>query len=280
MKWIDYREKLGIGFNDSEKRIMINNKITNRLNSIFETIYGDYNIRKKYEVIISKYFTEIGEPVPFNANLYHIAENISREQTLCGVISKYIALLNLLNKICPKEDYDIFYRFLEQSLTELKIQYEAIEDADGVFLFPKGAPELDDALVSAPLEWLSEYPESHTAWIKALKSYSEQTDENASDIADKFRKALETFFQEFFSQNKSIENMKSIYGAYLKEHGIPGEISNNLETLLLAYTNYMNSNVKHHDKATRNVLEYIMYQTGNIIRLLITLKQEEDAHAD
>ena len=32
---------------------------------------------------------------------------------------------------------------------------------------------------------------------------------------------------------------------------------------------------KHHDKTELNVLEYLMYQTGNIIRLLITLKQAE-----
>ena len=31
------------------------------------------------------------------------------------------------------------------------------------------------------------------------------------------------------------------------------------------------------DKTELNVLEYLMYQTGNIIRLLITLKQAEPA---
>ena len=35
----------------------------------------------------------------------------------------------------------------------------------------------------------------------------------------------------------------------------------------------MNNYAKHHDKTSINVLEYIMYQTGNIIRLLITLKK-------
>lgn len=61
----------------------------------------------------------------------------------------------------------------------------------------------------------------------------------------------------------------------MKENGIPKEIVNNFETLLQAYTNFMNSYAKHHDKTERNILEYIMYQTGNIIRLLITLKKEE-----
>lgn len=73
----------------------------------------------------------------------------------------------------------------------------------------KGAKELDDALVSKPLEWLASYTKARTAWVKALKGYSEQTDENASEIADKFRKALEAFFQEFFNSEKSLENYKT-----------------------------------------------------------------------
>jgi len=40
-------------------------------------------------------------------------------------------------------------------------------------------------------------------------------------------------------------------------------------------TNFMNGYAKHHDKASKKVLEYIMYQTGNIIRLLVTLKERE-----
>lgn len=45
--------------------------------------------------------------------------------------------------------------------------------------------------------------------------------------------------------------------------------------LLQTYYNFMNGYAKHHDKTELNVLEYLMYQTGNIIRLLVTLKQAE-----
>lgn len=135
---------------------------------------------------------------------------------------------------------------------------------------------MDIALVSQPLSWLSAYPVSHAAFVKALKQYSKVTTETASDVADLFRKALETFFQEFFASEKTLENCKGLYGGYLKDQNIPAEISANLETLLQAYTNFMNGYAKHHNKTGLNILEYIMYQTGNIIRLLITLKQEEE----
>ena len=122
--------------------------------------------------------------------------------------------------------------------------------------------------------WLESYPKAHKAFIKALKGYSEASNDNASDVADLFRKALETFFQEFFGGGKSLENYKGDYGLYLKDYNVPKEISGNLETLLQAYTNYMNAFAKHRDATSDTVLEYLMYQTGNIIRLLITLKRE------
>ena len=96
-----------------------------------------------------------------------------------------------------------------------------------------------------------------------------------------FRKALETFFQEFFNCSKSLENFKADYGNYLKQNGIPKEIAGNFEALLQAYTKFINNYAKHHDKTGKNVLEYLMYQTGNTMRLLLTLKQEDNtAEAD
>ena len=139
---------------------------------------------------------------------------------------------------------------------------------------------MDSALVSQPLSWLSQYPKAHTAYVKALKEYSEASPDNASDIADKFRKTLETFLREFFGNNAPLEKNKVEYGRYLKSRGVPAEITGNMETLLQAYANFMNGYAKHQDATSLNVLEYLMYQTGNIIRLLITLKQEEKANAD
>ena len=82
------------------------------------------------------------------------------------------------------------------------------------------------------MEWLKEYPLSHKTFIKALKDYTSATEETASEAADSLRKALETFFQEFFGGRKSLENYKSGYGGFLKDHGIPTELANNFQTLL------------------------------------------------
>ena len=202
-----------------------------------------------------------------------ITEDIIYESDIREFLAKYSVLLYLLKGYPQAHQH--FWNILQDNLGEASIQYELLNDGDGVFVFPKGAPEMDNALISEPLSWLSTYPKTHTAYVKALKEYSEATPDNASDIADKFRKALETFFQEFFACDKALENCKGLYGGYLKSQNIPTEITANFETLLQAYTNFINGYAKHHDKTGLNVLEYIMYQTGNIIRLLITLKQAE-----
>ena len=63
---------------------------------------------------------------------------------------------------------------------------------------------------------------------------------------------------------------------YLEEKGVPKEISNELKKLLNMFTKYNNNYAKHADRSGINVLEYIMYQTGNIMRLMIKLNEPRD----
>ena len=142
-------------------------------------------------------------------------------------------------------------------------------------IIPKGVKELDEPLVTDVLKWLTAYPNTHSLYVAALKHYVNETID-PSLVADGFRKALESFFQEFFNSDRTLENLKSEYGTYQKEVGVPKEISNYLEILLKLYTDYNNNYAKHKSQAKRNVLEYIMHQTGATIRLLIMLKKHKE----
>lgn len=280
MDWLDYRDVLGIGFSDYDKVRFFMTKIFNLIDddsdSTRNQISGDEYFRfcnttgsKYLQIYPGDGYSEILKILKANS------------QSLQNFLAYYIAFVNCQEdnqyKRMKRENYK---NILCNMLYESHISYDLKEDKDGYFVFPRGAKELDDALVSQPLEWLKDYPSARIAWIKVLKDYSDATEETASDVADKFRKALEAFFQEFFGGQKSLENYKSDYGKYLKEQGVPKEISGNFETLLQSYTQYINSYAKHRNATSDKVLEYIMYQTGNIIRLLITLKQEEQADAD
>lgn len=275
MNWIDYRKRLGIGFSNKDKVKYFMTRISNYLQRIdvdapsVPELSTDFLF--EYCNITGTEFDDLDYGNVFEA----IIEDVRGYDAFEEFLIRYVVFINLLVK--PGKELKARKKLLEilcENLKAATIPYDVIED-EGCFVFPKGAAELDVALVSTPLEWLAEYPNSHTAFVKALKQYAEATEDNASDIADKFRKALETFMQEFFTCNKTLENCKAIYGTYLKEQGVPKEIVGNLETLLQAYSTFINGYAKHHDRTSVNVLEYVMYQTGNIIRLLITLKKKE-----
>lgn len=274
MDWLDYREKLGIVFNDTNKTKYFITKIFN--------VLDDLSYEMNSQISGDEYFrfcnmtgTDMEHGLSMGLGYNAIISILRRHsKDFFDFISYYVAFINCQEdseyKRWNKEE---FKNLLCNMLKESHILYELIEDNESYFIFPKGADELDNALVSDTLLWLKDYPLTHKAWIDALKNYSESTEDTASETADKFRKALERFFQEFFISEKSLENLISEYGNYLTLKGIPTELSNDFKKLLDAYTKYNNNYAKHHDKASNSVLEYIMYQTGNLIRLMITLKQ-------
>ena len=280
MDWLDYRQALGLSFNDNQKKSLFIKRIEVFMQSGENCPFEEqdeiglaYMIGKSYLLAEQdpRDFDFGNDPLGLQRAWLYLSK---RTKSFADFLSCLVALINTYGG--KKTDKRMILSGIKKALEDCRISFEIIEDDDGIFIFPKGAKELDDALVSEPLEWLADYPESRKAFVKALKEYSETTSDNASDIADKFRKTLENFFQEYFGGNKSLENYKNAYGTYLKSQGVPKEVSGNFETLLQAYTSFMNNYAKHRDATSNRLLEYLMYQTGNIIRLLITLKQGED----
>lgn len=280
MDYIEYCQKLGIGFDDQKKQMTFISRIQVFLQSHPDIPFSEKQENEMcYQIgMISKLNNkglldidwEGKELVGLQRVWLYLEE---RKKNFKEFLASLMIFCNTYTG--TKKEKSLIVEAIKNALKDSHIQYEPLKDKGGLFIFPKGAKELDDALVSQPLEWLSEYPKARREWMEALKDYSDVTDEKASDVADKFRKALERFFQEFFNSTKALENLKSEYGTYMKTNGVPSEISNNLETLMQSYTNFMNSYAKHHNRTGKNVLEYLMYQTGNIMRLLITLKQSE-----
>ena len=274
MDWLDYRENLGIGFDDEQKVDLFIHKIFNILSLISDSEESRMQISNDEYYRFCNMTGTIVDTSLYHGDGFRLIMKVLQRHTgkLADYLAYYIAFLN-----CQKDNKNKPYKrrdlkdILTNTLTEAHIPFEVYEDSDGCFVFPKGVEEMDKALISQPLTWLAKYPNAEKAWIKALKRYADSTATDASEIADLFRKALETFVQEFFGNNTALENNKSEYGKYLKSKGIPKEISGNFETLLQSYTNYMNNYAKHRDATSDKVLEYIMYLTGNIIRLLITL---------
>lgn len=281
MDFIDYREKLGLGFSDIDKQKIFIKRIKLLFLNNFTSLEfnKDDEIKFCYELGIQTWIEDqakvFGNPIAFDEPLgirklfYHL--NHFTEDFI-----QYLFALIVFVNLFPNKSktQKSLIQNIELALKDSHIQYELIKDSNKIFIFPQGAKELDKALVTDTLDWLSAYPKTQKAFTSALKLYSESSEANASNVADNFRKTLETFLQEFFNSDKTLENLKSEYGKYLKQNGVPSEISNNLESLLNLYAQFINNNAKHHDNTKKNVLEFIMYQTGNLIRLLITISKQ------
>lgn len=281
MDFIDYREKLGIGFCDKDKFEYFKTKIFNVLNIVSKDYSSECMDTKEYYTFCNitgmpyntDYNTDYDSDYRNRDRFEHCLSIIERTNSLNEFLSYYVALVNSVktkkysNHAWKREN---FSNLLCNMLDESHIPFNLLENAGEYFIFPKGAKELDDALVSEPLEWLKEYPQAHKTYCIALKQYSEGI--NIRDVADNLRKTLEAFLQEFLGNTKNLETNKSEICKYLGEQGVDAGISGLFQPLINSYKNINDRIAKHNDAVDEKLLEFLLYQTGVLIRMVITIK--------
>ena len=280
MDWLDYREKLGIGFNDTQKLNHFITLIFNTLNSLRQSSSEEFLTTEEYwafcnTVGINVDFRLLGSYQGKDRYLHFVSILERHISYLEEFLAYYVAFINSLDKNriseFKREDYkDI----LVSKLAAAHIFVEILCEDEQYFVFPQGAKELDDALISEPLDWLSAYPNARKAYTTALKQYSDGTYNR--DVADNLRKALETFLQEFLKNSKNLETNKNEICKYLGAQNIDPGVSGLFQPLINAYKNYNDENVKHNDKVDKKLLEFLLYQTGVLIRMVLVVAQEEN----
>ncbi len=271
LDWLDYREKLGIGFNNENNTNMFTKNIITLLKKVNEDRFEILD-EEEYFRFCTMTATACQD---YDNNEHIINEFCNRSKNFLEFIAYYVALINSMNEniVClyAKEDY---ISYAEKFLKEAHIPFEILYDENNdYFIFPKGAKELDNALVSEPLDWLESYPKAHKTFCNALKQYSEGI--YIRDVADNLRKALEEFLQEFLVNEKNLESNKDEICRYLGKQGIDSGISGLYQPLINSYKNINDRIAKHHDKIDEKLLEFLLYQTGVLIRMTITVKNAE-----
>ena len=171
MHWMDYQKKLGLGFDDNRKGL----RFVAQMHNYFANS-TDIEFSRGVEITFCNI---IGMPTKpeedpyrlFGDELYGLQRAWlyleERQAYFSDFLSCCVALINSYPKK-EKAVKNALKRELFDALSNSQIKYNILTDKDGIFVFPKGAEELDDALVSQPLEWLKQYPESEKAWVKAL----------------------------------------------------------------------------------------------------------------
>ena len=279
MDWIDYREKLGIGFDDEEKTKLFYNRMSN----LFDVLISDTDA---FVTVVEYHDFCMGTGTRLNLNILEHYQDYERFKACVHIIQKHETVFTdylayfvwFINSLSDDKERtwnrQAFKKMLLYHLKEAHIQFELLEDDNKVFVFPKGAAEFDDALVSEPLEWLRDYPLAHKTFVIALKQYSDGI--YIRDVADNLRKALEAFLQEFLGNEKNLETNKNEICRYLGEQGVDPGITGLFQPLINAYKNINDKIAKHNDAVDAKLLEFLLYQTGVLIRMVLSVKQAQD----
>lgn len=272
MDWLDYREKLGLGFNDKGKVKYFYTKISNVLRDLLG--------RGACMLTADEYFkfcnmtgtvmkTNGADGVYFVDEFGEIVETLlNHMKSLNEFLAFYIVFLNCQdNTINRYYTRDSFKNLLVNCLKEAHIQHEVLEDKDGYFVFPAGDPMMDKDLVSDVLSWLDKYPGTKKTYVNALKQYADGI--YIRDAADNLRKALETFLQEFLQNDKNLDNNKGEICKYLTSQGADPSIGGMYKSIISTYKDINDKTVKHNDKIDARLLEFLLYQTGLLIRMVL-----------
>ena len=274
MEWLDYRKKLGLGFNDEEKANYFYAKILNRLNYI-EQKSPDAITEGEYIAFCNMTGTLITTDFLGAFYLKEIIDILDEKRdSLNEFITYFIAFINsqsdnIEGRATTKEVYKLF---LIKALKESHIMYEVLEDEDGYFVFPAGDPMMDKNLVSDVLLWLDQYSGTKKTYVNALKQYADGI--YTRDVADNLRKALETFLQEFLQNDKNLENNKGEICKYLASQGVDSSIGGMYESIISTYKKINDKTVKHNDKLNARLLEFLLYQTGLLIRMVLRVSEQ------
>jgi hypothetical protein len=272
LDYIDYRKSLGLSFTDKDKKELFIKRIGVYMQSAencpFEEqdeINFSYMIGEDYLLAnIDIFEIHLGnDPIGLQRAWLYLSK---RTKSFEDFLSCIVALINTYGG--KATDKKSILSAVQKALKESHIEFELVEDKDGVFIFPKGAKELDDALVSEPLEWLREYPQAHKTYCIALKQYSDGI--YIRDVADNLRKTLETFLQEFLGNTKNLETNKNEICKHLGAQSIDAGILGLFQPLINAYKNINDRIAKHNDAVDAKLLEFLLYQTGVLIRMVIT----------
>ncbi len=94
-------------------------------------------------------------------------------------------------------------------------------------------------------------------------------------MLDNLRFALEQLLKNILSNRKSLENQKTYLLPWLRKKGLHTQVVNLYEKLLKTYQDYQNNAVKHNEDFSLDEVEYMIYLTGNFMRLLIQLASRD-----
>jgi hypothetical protein len=146
-------------------------------------------------------------------------------------------------------------------------------------VYPSGDQLLDEEIINYTLSGLEDYPEVAKSFENALMIYQSGEVGKYRDLLDNLRLALEQLLKKILRNGKSLENQNKILNDWLKEKRLHSQVVHLYGHLLRSYQQYQNDAVKHNDnnEAMYSIddVEFMIYLTGNFMRLILKLAIED-----
>jgi hypothetical protein len=145
---------------------------------------------------------------------------------------------------------------------------------------PNGDPFLDSMIIDFVLEGIERYPKADKPFSQALSKFLRGDRAHYRNILDDLRFSLEQLLKTLLSNDKSLENQKDILGAWLKDKGVHVQIRSLYVHLAKCFSQYQNNAVKHDENYSGMEVEFMIYLTGTLMRLLLELEQTSSSPED
>lgn len=157
MEWIDYREKLGISFWGEKKATFFIAQVLNSLDDffkdridskdLFDLIDFDAVSETEYHSFCKMTGTRRGSIL--DTGKQKIRETLEEHSAvLSDFLSYYMAFVNCLTNRSNGFQQAELLKLLDSAFADSRLQCAILKDGNMYFVFPKGAAELDAALVS------------------------------------------------------------------------------------------------------------------------------------
>ena len=152
MDWLDYRQALGLSFNDDQKKNLFIKRI-----EVFMRSGKRYSFTERDEIAFAYMIGETYLPSDREPLAFCLDEELVGLQKVWPYLKKHTdnfldflaTLVAFINTYKGKNSDKIaVFSAIKGALNDCHIEFEIVKDSDGDFIFPKGAKELDDALVS------------------------------------------------------------------------------------------------------------------------------------
>ena len=208
-------------------------------------------------------------------NVYRCINHCKTPQELATVLQFLFWALEVKHNVTPDFLSELVKEIRRISLLTPSASFQISRKGKQVIIYPHGDQFLDIGIIDCVLSGLEDYPKVAQHFEKALKIYQSGEISLYRNLLDNLRFALEQLLKQIFQNDIRLEKQKEPLEKWFRQKGLHPQVLNLYKELLLnQYKQYQNDAVKHNEQYSVDEVEFMIYLTGNFIRLILQLEKQ------